>query len=1144
MSYGEEDGNGTPPAPALGNTEDVTWDRTGGFSTKGRMEEQECWTLNTGGLNGVWRFIRVLQGLHLRSRPTLFHLQETSCDEHQWKGVERALKLLGYRSFHTMGTLDSKPSHGAWKRGIISAVSESVSSQWVDGFSWKSGQFQALDVNGTLCLNSYVCPDEASIQEHMSAIESFMIKTRWEGKWLFGGDWNEQWADSWIATVSSLNGGKIQDCSTICSTRWDSTKTIDYWVSNFDIGKAEIRDEKISDHKVVVSQVNFGSLLDSAYMKFVSEKQFKCPDWLSPVKWYKLFEEAFECGEKLHWDEAIEQVEQMSWPSEVDEQGLIDFQWVTVCAKLTWAFSVAAGYALNEIPENYKNIKEIQLVVSLANTRRVKGINPKLQRRFLQQNAARASEALRKLHKKEGRLTELKRRLTWGKLDSETFNLFKKLYPDNLCHEMRLEQVSDDLDVLHSLIQKREAKEKECCINTWKKKMQIGIKERGNWINKQGQLHTPSVRNGSSASTRQEGAEMIHGYWDDLWKNQNWTDEERKHKSQKVICRIKQKLAGQEFSGARPGIHDFRCALKRISGTHGIDGWAAHELRAISVVKKAAAMVWDAMLLWEECSLIPSCVSHCKLVCIPKKDQRWLNPKDFRPICVMSSLWRAWSSAWVRSGTVTNWVSKLFPPSISGGITGSLGPETVAAMVDHQLHSLNFGASLDFRHAFDTVDLGLMQNILVQTVPECMQSWAKLIFLQWKQMARWIVYDGSVHPMAINTVTGLPQGDPASPLIMNILMYHCVKEVDENSNDPSLFHMTYMDDRTLVASSLETITEAENKWSELANEFHLQENKDKAQHVQVDLIQHMEVLGALVGKPLVADDNASKAGLWLKASALRYRRISFLPLRLREKLLTANTFARSGLEYGWISSKPSTNQCKSQEIWLWRCLGRTRYASPFMRQVIFGAHSHVWCKLIMKQLRLLAKRNQALALMGIEIGKAPLDTLVENGLEDLGWIYADEFWTHPLFEQGFKIGELVDNKKWCKVSHFIRESYRHMAFNKLAACGRHDAKEINVQYDPSRRKLALKWAGANFAAILLISGALSSPYQRALLGHGAASAKCPTCGTESPGWEHLWQCVCGFIPEDGLLKRFLWPRTVQDFPSCSAFLKGFLSVGC
>ena len=1016
MSYEEEGGNGIPPAPALGNTEDVPRDRAGGFSKSGSIEDHECWTLNTGGLDGVWRFIRVLKGLHLRFRPTLAHLQETSCYENQWKGVERALKLLGYRAYHTMGTLDSKPSHGAWQRGIITAVSESVSARWVDGFSWKSGQFQALDVNGTLCLNSYVRPDDASIQEHMSAIESFLIKTRWEGRWLFGGDWNEQWVDSWISTVSSLHGGKIQDCSHINSTRWDSTKTIDYWVSNFNIGQAELREEKVSDHKIVVTKVNFGSTLDTAYLKFVAEKQFKCPDWLSSAKWHKLFEEAFECGERLQWEEAIEQVEQMSWPSEVDEQNLIDYQWAIVCAKLTWAFSVAAGYALNHIPDSYQNFNEIQQVVSLANTRRVKGINPKLQRRFLQQNAARESEALRKLHKKEGRLSELKRRLEWKKMDSETFNLIKKLYPEYFCDEIHQGQVSNDLDLLHSLIQQREAKEKECSINSWKKRMQTGIKERGNWINKQGQLHTPTVRNGSSASTRQEGAEMIHGYWDSLWKNQNWTNEERNLKSQKIICSIKHKLADHELSGARPGLQDFRCALKRISGTHGIDGWAAHELRAISAVKKASAMIWEDMLLWEEFSLIPSCVAHCKLVCIPKKDQRWLNPKDFRPICVMSSLWRAWSSAWIRSGAVTNWVSKLFPPSISGGIIGSLGPETVAAMVDHQLHSLNFGASLDFRHAFDTVDLDLMRNILIQTVPECMQRWAKLTFLQWKQMSWWIVYDGSVHPEAINTVTGLPQGDPASPLIMNILMYHCVNEVNEKCNDPSFFHMTYMDDRTMVASSLDTIKEAENKWSELAEEFHLQENKDKAQHVQVDLIQHMEVLLALVGKPLVADDNSSKAGLRLQASALRYRRISFLPLRHREKLLTANIFARGGLEYGWISTKPSTNQMKSQESWLWRCLGRTRYASPFMRQVIYGAHSHVRCKLIMKQLRLLAKRNQALTLMGLEIGKAPLDILVENGLEDLGWIYVNEFWTHPLFEQGFKIGDLVDNKWGAKLA--------------------------------------------------------------------------------------------------------------------------------
>ena len=274
----------------------------------------------------------------------------------------------------------------------------------------------------------------------------------------------------------------------------------------------------------------------------------------------------------------------------------------------------------------------------------------------------------------------------------------------------------------------------------------------------------------------------------------------------------------------------------------------------------------------------------------------------------------------------------------------------------------------------------------------------------------------------------------------------------------------------------------------------------------------------------------------------KYRRISFLPLKCKDKLFTANIFARSGLEYGWIARNPSQKLLQLQEGWLWKCLGRTKYSSPFMRQVIFGAHSHVKVQLLRKQLKLLAKRNVSLKALGLAVAPAPLDKMVEKGLSDLGWNFCGEFWTHPKVEHGFKLEDLVDEKNWHKVSHDIRESYRMLAFDCLVASNRHDAREINVQYSAVRRKLALQWAGDNFRALMLVLGACQSPFQRAMTGYGDTTSSCHICGEDFPCWDHIWQCNCGFVPEDGLLKRFLWPRSKKDFTHCSAFLAGFLQA--
>ena len=143
MSW-KEDGeilHGGPSGSALGSVEDASRDRLEGapMQIEGTLPH-ECWTLNSGGNSGVWRTINLLHGLDISARPKLIQLQETSCEASQWKTVEHAFKSLGFRAFHTMGTEDSKPAHGAWKRGVITAVCETFKSKWIGDHTFMYGQ--------------------------------------------------------------------------------------------------------------------------------------------------------------------------------------------------------------------------------------------------------------------------------------------------------------------------------------------------------------------------------------------------------------------------------------------------------------------------------------------------------------------------------------------------------------------------------------------------------------------------------------------------------------------------------------------------------------------------------------------------------------------------------------------------------------------------------------------------------------------------------------------------------------------------------------------------------------------------------------------------------------------------------------------
>ena len=614
---------------ALGNAEEAPRDREviGDNQKPERLaEEHPCWTLNTGGLGGVWRLINVLKGMDAKRRPKLVHLQETSCDGEQWKTVERHFKTIGFKAYHTMGTLDSKPTCGAWKRGIITAVSESLKSTWMEEHSWRNGQFHAILVHGVLCLNSYVKPSEDCVQLHLHELQAFMTKTQWEGRWLCGGDWNEQWSGSWTSTFASLFGGEQQESNAALSSRWDSPHLIDYWFSNFRIGAAEKRNEKISDHCIISTMVDFGTLLDDEYTRFVQEKQFRCPSWISPHKWHLLFREAFMLGESLEWHEAILKVEQMDWPEEVEEQDIINYQWAIVCSKITWAFSVASGYALNYVPDDFEDFRELQAVVDVANCRKTKGVTIKLQKRVLQKRASRTSLAMRKLYKKAGRLSTLANSFLRNRVDSEVINLQKKLFPHLTWSDLSRAMVREELEKVKQCISKREASEKECSIKSWKRRMHKSIKDRGNWINKQGFQKSPTVVDDQCAISRQEGALKLHNYWQNLWEKQNWQEEERRTKARQIADSINGKIP-EKVEGTRPSLEEFKKGLKRISGTHGIDGWSAVELKAIAAVDKAAELVWTAMELWEETSSLPDCIAHCKLVCVWQKRTRGDSPQ-------------------------------------------------------------------------------------------------------------------------------------------------------------------------------------------------------------------------------------------------------------------------------------------------------------------------------------------------------------------------------------------------------------------------------------------------------------------------------------------------------------------------------------
>lgn len=107
----------------------------------------------------------------------------------------------------------------------------------------------------------------------------------------------------------------------------------------------------------------------------------------------------------------------------------------------------------------------------------------------------------------------------------------------------------------------------------------------------------------------------------------------------------------------------FQEALRSIKGAGGMDGWRRHDLRVFAAVEEISSTVWEAMESWELSGITPSILRHAKVACVGEDKPVFngaMKPSSFRPISVLSGLWRAWSTTWLHVPSMQSWCKKTF----------------------------------------------------------------------------------------------------------------------------------------------------------------------------------------------------------------------------------------------------------------------------------------------------------------------------------------------------------------------------------------------------------------------------------------------------------------------------------------------------
>ena len=133
-----------------------------------------------------------------------------------------------------------------------------------------------------------------------------------------------------------------------------------------------------------------------------------------------------------------------------------------------------------------------------------------------------------------------------------------------------------------------------------------------------------------------------------------------------------------------------------------------------------------------------------------------------------------------------------------------------------------------------------------------------------------------------------------------------------------------MDDRTAVAHSYEQLVAIQNVWRNFAQRFHVIENVDKAQLVDMTgATAHLgtknsfEVLGTILGKPPVLEFRKfGKLMQRFNKSLHMAHRVAMLPESTSAKHHDICVFSGAAMAYGWIGTDHRSTSRMREEVQL------------------------------------------------------------------------------------------------------------------------------------------------------------------------------------------------------------------------------------
>ena len=990
-------------------------------------------------------------------RPFVVHAQEICCSLEEWKATLGRISTLGYTAYASSTVL-----RGAKCNGVLTMVSNHVQSQMCDEYCNKRGYAAiALKVQDLLMINSYCPPTVSELHQHAIEFEEMLIRLDWQGPMLFCGDWNQEPSDCLVATLAVMFGCSIAD-SDENSSRWQGHRLIDFFISDIPHLRFRALDAKISDHKIMETTVKLECCSYNVH-RFKKGFNFEKPLWLNTKGWEDLVHQAYNIEKATNWQHACKLTDaDTSIPSQVDDsdqdQEIVDFTWKLTMSKALTTFQTAYKLAILSIPENFDNKWEIKRIEKLVN--KVQSSRLSVEKFSWDQHSPqfRTSMARRRLRNKLNLAQELAILLQKGKHSHVSFSMMRKLYGRDFMDfdTITLPKVCDDIQEWEKQILKLENEDKEIAFRRWRRRIVSDTTYRANWIKKKISYY-PQVQHRDRTSTSKPTAVDLIREFDMNLKRRVWMNEDQRRQRVREIAHHLHNFQGN-VQGSAPNLKDLQQAISKAKGGPGLDQWNYYEIKTLAKIPEFLREIGQNFKLWIDLGITPSILAEVKVTYIPKANKiskGTVNIKGLRPITVFSIWWRTFSAMWIMSPLIDALQTQM-PKDII--CRRSKGPEVQACVADALLQLWQHGATLDFSHCFDTVDIKMLRDGVRIGIP-ILSPWITVVCDHWLKCHKWIHYDKHVGDTLENQ-TGIPQGDPASPLALSLLLWVGHARVQEHHQPGRLHQCIWMDDRTMICNNKQLLRDSMERWGRFAEDFHLLENETKTQTVAPDEAKAMEVLGALTGQPNRRTFNKVSPNKERFEKAIHVsRRVGLLPNK-KIRMNDLATLARPTMSYGWIAGRPSKGICSEYNTQLWKTLGNITFSPPSLRRLISGAHLEADPVLWLKQVRLLSNRNAELTRLGhcLDLFETALSRNVLEGFEKHGWTKCRGTWRHEHCGH-FLERDISHLKEWKKIAHKLRDSVRWSAWEEFKVSGRHEIAGLQLpQMTIERINMTREWA--------------------------------------------------------------------------------------